>query len=450
MNRRNPGGIGRVVLFVAAASVVIGCDRFTARAAGPSRFLAVWAGDADRHDEDFLAIIDVRSGSPTFGRIMKTILVGSKANEPHHVDFSARADGTLWASGLLSSRTFVFDLSRPLDGRLVKVDAPTSERVHTPAHAYATLPDGHTIATAMDMMSAEYEDTPHGEHSDAAPGGLLEFDEHGNFIRRISAAAQDAGNALVSPYGIAVQPEIDRFVTTNVGHGWLPNARALMPGTSVQVWRLSDRTVLRTLPLEPGPRKAEHLGPYEPRFVNASKSQTVFVNTVLGSALYVSTNVAAPAPTFRLVHDFGADAILGYSLVTRNDRYYIQALTRTNKVAVLDVADPLQPRQVAEVRFDRSPEDPSETRQGQPHFLALDRDDRRLAVSDYVVDLPALHADGDRRVYLLALDPLTGALEFDRSFRDEVTRSVGVDFNRENWPHGRTGPARPHGMMFLP
>ena len=139
MNRRNPVGMGRVVLLVATASVAMGCDQFTARAGGPSRFLAVWAGDADRQHEDFLAIIDVRSGSPTFGHIMKTVVVGSKANEPHHVDFSPRADGTLWASGLLSSRTFIFDLSRPLDGRLVKVDEPSRQRVHTPAHAYATL-----------------------------------------------------------------------------------------------------------------------------------------------------------------------------------------------------------------------------------------------------------------------------------------------------------------------
>ena len=61
----------------------------------PARFLAVWAGDADRRDDDFLAIIDVRAESPTFGHVLSTVTVGSKGNEPHHIDFALRPDGTL-------------------------------------------------------------------------------------------------------------------------------------------------------------------------------------------------------------------------------------------------------------------------------------------------------------------------------------------------------------------
>jgi hypothetical protein len=25
-----------------------------------------------------------------------------------------------------------------------------------------------------------------------------------------------------------------------------------------------------------------------------------------------------------------------------------------------------------------------------------------------------------------------------------------VDFDRAVWPHGKTGPARPHGLLFVP
>lgn len=76
--------------------------------------------------------------------------------------------------------------------------------------------------------------------------------------------------------------------------------------------------------------------------------------------------------------------------------------------------------------------------------------DATLLKVDYVLDIPSLLSDGDRRIYLLKFDLGTGALEFDRSFCDEFTHPIGIEFNRDIWPHGKTGPARPHGMMFLP
>ena len=175
------------------------------------------------------------------------------------------------------------------------------------------------------------------------------------------------------------------------------------------------------------------------------------VPKVFGSALYVSTNAAADDPDFRLAYDFGADARPAYPVITSDDRYYIQPLTKTNKLVVLDIHDPMHPKQVSEARFDVNPETSGEKRDGHPHFVALDVDGRRLAVSDYVIDLPSTGpVEGDRRIYLLKFDPATGAIEFDKSFRDEATHGVGVEFNRDTWPHGKTGPARPHGMMFLP
>ena len=105
---------------------------------------------------------------------------------------------------------------------------------------------------------------------------------------------------------------------------------------------------------------------------------------------------------------------------------------------------------VQEVPFDRDPANPERRRAGNQHYVTADLDERRVAVSDYTIDVPALHLDGDRRVYLLEFDPRTGRLNFDLRFRDEVSGEVGLDFNRESWPHGKTGAARPHGMIFLP
>ncbi len=222
-------------------------------------------------------------------------------------------------------------------------------------------------------------------------------------------------------------------------------------GKTVQVWRLSDLSLLRTVSLPPGPRGEENLAPYEARFVHAAGSQTIFVNCVAGNSLYVSRNLASPDPEFRLVYDFGKHSGVAYPALTHDDRYYLQPLTDENRLVLLDVHDPLHPKPVSELHFDHEPADPARPRQGHLHYLTLDLDERRAAASDYVIDIPpTLTFDGDRRVYLLQFDPQTGKVSFNLSFRDEFTGQVGVDFNREVWFHGKTGAARPHGTIFLP
>jgi hypothetical protein len=399
-----------------------------------------------------MAVIDVRSDSPSFGHVIKSVPVGSRGNEPHHMDYTLRGNGQLWASGLLTGRTFIFDISHPPDIKLLKVNEPEPERVHTPPHSFALLPNGHTLATAMDMRAHDTSSqaSQTGHVGDPAPGGLLEFDTEGNFLRQISAQDPRAGATQISPYALVVKPDIDRILTTNEGHGYLPTSTQFTPGDSVQVWRLSDLRLLRTVLLPPGPRGKENQGPFEPRFAHAPGSRTVFVNCDSGDGLYVSLDLISPDPVFHLVYDFGERSAVGVPALTRDDRFYLQPLRLANKLVVLDVRNPLQPNPVSELRFDRDPANPTKPRQGGPHYLTLDLNERRIAVSDYTIHVPTMHLEGDRRVYLLQFDPQTGAVEFDLSFRNEFSGAVGVDFNREIWPHGKTGAARPHGMIFLP
>jgi len=183
------------------------------------------------------------------------------------------------------------------------------------------------------------------------------------------------------------------MVTTSNGHGWLPTAKEWIPGETVQVWRLSDLKLLRTIKFPTGSRGSENVSPYEPRFAHARGGQTVFINSVGGSALYASTDIASANPQFQLVYDFGKDNEPAYPMLTQDDRYYIQPLTSANKVVVLDVRDPLRPKQVGEARFDRDPANSSQARLGKPHYLVMDRDERRVAVSDYTLDLPSFVSD---------------------------------------------------------
>ncbi len=427
-------------------------DRTLRVTPGSERFLLVWAGDADRQHEDFMAVVDVRADSPTYGKVLRTVPVGSRANEPHHMDYTLRGNGELWASGLLSGRTFVFDISRMPGVKLLRVDDPGEHRVNTPPHSYALLPNGHTLATAMDMrVHSDGSGGSHAAHGgDPAPGALLEFDRRGRFLRQVSAADPAAGATLISPYSLAVHPKLDRILTTNEAHGYLPTSTRFRPGASVQLWRMSDLKLLKTIPLPEGARGRENLGPFEPRLAHAPTGQTIFVNTDSGDALYVSDDLAAENPTFHLVYDFGKSAGVGVPSLTRDDRFYVQPLRRANKLVVLDVSVPRQPRLVLELPFDRDPADPGRRREGLPHYTTLDAQDRRVAVSDYTIHVATLHLDGDRRVYLLDFDPRTGRAAFDLRFRDERGGEVGLDFNRESWPHGKTGAARPHALLFVP
>jgi hypothetical protein len=91
---------------------------------------------------------------------------------------------------------------------------------------------------------------------------------------------------------------------------------------------------------------------------------------------------------------------------------------------------------------------------GGPHWGALDNHSTvngfptRLTFSNYFVSRTGV--DGDHRFYTLDVDPVTGQLEYDRSFRDETTGALGVNFNRRSWPGSPdAGFYKPHSMIWV-
>jgi hypothetical protein len=234
-----------------------------------------------------------------------------------------------------------------------------------------------------------------------------------------------------------------RLVTTNRGHGWVASTRTgFLPGIAVQVWSLEQRRVLDTVPLEAGGRGEENLGPLAAAVLR--QRRMVYVNTHEGGALYASDSIDIDEPAFRLVYDFGADARPSGAAITPNGRYYVTALAGRDQVIGLDLKDPWHPRRVFEIAVP-----PQRFRVAGPSGLAMSADGGKFAVSDYTADVPAYRLDGDRRVHMLRFDEETGALRLDEQFRDEETGDVGVSFERARWPHGDSGAARPHGVLFV-
>ena len=435
----------RVSVLAVVAVLLVGCVRgreaplFTGEP-----YLAVWAGDADRSNSDFLAILDADPTSATYGKVLRTYPVRSRGNEPHNVNVEPRGDRRLFAGGLLTNRTFVFDLRQPLAGKRVAVDDAGPQRRLWGPHDLVSLPNGRVAVTCVDP--ARYRGDP--VELVTAAGGLVELTAEGRPVREIPATDPAARGLIIAPAGAAAAPSLGRLVTTNRGHGYTALSRGeAMPGISVQIWRLEDLQLLKTVLLEAGARGEENLAPATVRFLRSEP--LVYVNTAQGGALYASDSVQTSVAAFRLVYDFGAEALGGDAAITPDDRWYVEALTGKNRLVTLDLADRWHPKPAGALRFDRDPDDANRARPGGPSGLAMAADGARVAVADYTIDVPGYQRDGDRRVYMVRLDPATGHLWFDEGFRDELTGEVGVDFNRTRWPHGDTGPARPHGLAFV-
>ncbi len=435
------GWWARVASLAALLGMLAGCRGTGPRGVPPSddRWLVVWAGDADRRHSDFLAIIDPG------GKVVRTIPVKSAGNEPQDVNSDLRRDQHVFATGALTNRTFVFDLHDPREGTLVRIDDPGTSRPLAGPRGVTSIPGGRVVIACAD--EAGYRGEPREVVRSA--GGLRVLGDDGRFVKDVPASGDAAKGFIVAPAGVAVQPSLRRLVTTSEGHGFTSTAQTeLIPGISIQLWSLPGLTFEKHVVLEAGPRGDENLGPRTPVFLR--RKPVLLVNTRQGGALYVSDTMDLPDPVFRLAYDFGASSLPGGAAVTPDDRFYVTALAGTHRVVVLALNKILAPREVSSVRLDQvSGGGEDGTRRGGPSALAMSQDGTRIAVADYTADVPGYHADGDRRVYVLRLDPGTGRLRVDNSFRDEESGAVGVEFDRGAWPHGKTGPARPHGLLFI-
>ena len=360
------------------------------------------------------------SSSPDYGQVVPTVPVGERSTNPHHTEYSFAAGHPLFASGFAGNRMFRFDLANPRRPRLVGA-------VETPAalafsHSLERLPNGNVLVT----MQAR------NEHLDG-PGGIAEYRDDGTVVQWASAAA-DVGESLVRPYSLAPVPGRDRLVTAASGMGvppWHPKRQQLRAESlafHLQLWRLSDLSLLSTVALPASRASEAHLQPYEPRLLD--DGQTVLVTTST-CGLWRVRGLEVESFAADLVYDFAGR---GCAVPLSVGRFWIQSVASTRQVVVLDVADSSHPIEVSRVQFND---------QQRPHWLAYDESESRVVM----VNAPAPLAE--RRIWMLDFDAATGQLTLDERFRDAGSDQPGVNFDRTEWPHGPTGSAIPHGSVFL-
>jgi len=378
----------------------------------PARYLFAWAGDEDREDSDFLAVIDLARDGDRYGTIVATTPIGEKGLWPHHTEHELGPSQMLFANGFAGNRTVLFDLHDALHPKVVQRFDGFGGL--TFLHSFARLPNGHVVATFQS----------HGP-SNEAPGGIAELDEHGRVVRSRSAEDSTADQTSLRPYSLAVVPSLDRVVvalTYMPIPTWHPLRGSIAhdhAGNQVQVYRLSDLALLKTI------RLPTNDGPNEPRVLQDGR--TVLVNTGV-CRLYHVAGLDGAEPRLELVH---REEQTGCAMPLVIGNYWIQANAAAHRVFSLDVHDLTNVRAISSVTLD--------DRQ-RPHWLATDGS--RIVV----VNEPGPTAE--RRMWMLKLDRATGGLALDSAFRDAGSTRPGIAFDRADWPHGATGAAIPHGTVF--
>lgn len=401
--------------------VTVGCagDRPTPGPPTEASLLYVWAGDADRADPDFLAVIDADPASSGYARVLTTVPVDGRGNVPHHTEYGLTPGQPLFANGWGTGRTFLFDLSNPTQPRVTA--SFTGRGGYTYPHSYARLPNGHVLATFQSTGDAY-----------APPGGLVELDAQGEFVRAVSGAAPGIPDRETWTYSLLVLPDLDRVVTTNTRMGmaaeWYDtthvHADADVWSTHVQVWRLSDLSLVATLRLPP--QDGGHNGwTAEPRRL---ANGDVYVNT-FSCGLYRIDGVGGEEPTVApvLSSPFEGTGYCAVPVVLGN--FWIQPSATERAIVAYDLGDRDSPREASKLVLD--PAFPG------PHWIAADPAGSRIVVTAE-----------EGWALLVNVDAATGALTIDERFRDEGASLPGVTFDRPEWPHGATGRAVPHGAVF--
>ena len=255
-----------------------------------------------------------------------------------------------------------------------------------------------------------------------SPGGLAEFDAHGALLRTGWSRDSTFPGAHIRTYGLTVLASADRIVTTSA-----PMDRERTADV-VQVWRLSDLTLLKTLAV---PANADSVTQRRPFEVRALDDGTVLMNTYNCGFFRVSG--LATTPRIDRVLTLPGRNDDGCSVPVIIGHFMIMPIAYAHRYATLDIADPEHPVEVASLPTSST---------FFPHWASADPGSDRVVFTD--------QGDGVPMVKIANFDRSTGRLSWDPRFKDATAASPGVSYDRARWPNGARGMAMPHGAVFVP
>lgn len=381
-------------------------------AAASGHYMFVWAGDAAGQGEDFLTVFDADPASPAYGTPVAGVASGIKSQQAHHTEYWMAEDGFLFANDHMAGKTAIFDLRDPLHPALHATFGDLGGFSHP--HSYLRLPNGHVLASFQVEGHMHHGDGGVMQMDDVGTqagggshGGIVEIDTDGHLVRSASTADAAHADDLLMAYSLLPLPDLDRVVVTNSSMRGEDKI-----GYTYQIFRLSDLKLLSTNAFDAPPGRYGEILPEEAR---RGPDGSVFVQTV-GCGIERITDIAAAKPRSKLVYQFPG-AFCGVPSIVSH--YLIQTVPILHSVVVLDIAKPDHPVEVSRVKFDDGFE---------PHWTGYDTVTRRIAITGY----------GDKKLALLTFDVSKGAVALEKS----------IDLANRPWPHGWTGTAAAHGVVF--
>ena len=319
-------------------------------------------------------------------------------------------DRQLFANGFAAGQSFVFDLTDPVRPRIAAQFGSVAGYAHP--HSFLRMPSGNVLATFQMRHEADA----------MVPGGLVELTPAGEPVRVRSANAPGTDPEL-RVYSGGLVPALDRLVTTTTDMDKDTEASRIL-----QVWRLSDLSLLHTLSLPDGPAGGEGLLSAEPRLLPDGK--TMLVST-FNCGLYLMEGLEGHTPSARLVAAFPRKPKTSCAIPVIAGQYYLVTVPAWNAVVSLDISNPAAPREVSRLALGANDE---------PHWIAISPDQRRVVVTGY----DAMQ----HRVVLARFDPVTGQLAVEERFREEGATEPGFRMDNKTWPHGGNAKGIPHGAVF--
>ena len=537
-----------------------------AAAGGRKEYMIVWAGDENVGDTvvpdlkklpgsvsdpadkardaapgpDFLAVVDATKGSPDYGKVVNTATVGPLVeNEPHHMQYSWRKGDKIYAGGLYSAATYVFDVGALPQLKLSGVSLPSQTLCGSVPDAYWVLKDGTAYGTYMvgpvvpGPCRYSHGEVRTGNGFAGSPGEVVRLGQDGRNLAEAPAATETAEDrtqclntpalgqpTCANPHGIQVREDLNTMVTSDYAE---PRAIILDPvknpspylrRPTVRTWDITDKNhpkVKSVAYLPTGPRSGakdplrnENRAVMETTVTNQPGHKGAFAQTMQGGAIFYTPDITVPNPKWREVFDLstsapelspgtengGPSANGGWVQTSEDDKTLYHATVgrkagtlgpedkgTVGGVIALDIEKLVNSGADATCSVDTEQEitaggaepdcptvrstvpiNPDEKGDG-PHWGALDNlkigDDgfyhhndqpERLATANYFVARTGL--DGDHRVCMVDIGE-GGKMTLDESFTDENTKQPCISFNRQDWPHGAYGNAKPHSMLFV-
>ena len=369
----------------------------------PEKVMYLWAlPSTPGEGEDFLAVIDVSLASPTYGKILKKILVGSTGNEAHHVGYTD--DRTkIWAASLNSDRLFIFDVGAdPMNPKLIKVIENVAQ--------LTGLSGPHTPYAIPGRILVSMASGPDGKGA----GGIAEFTNDGQFIT--------SHKATNNPYETVIKPEFNRMITST----WFPQETWMKPfdqwdpktwshPNTLLVWDLKERKIIQTLDsggdavmlaarwmLKPGAKYG----------YNISSG---------GNSIWMFRMEADGKFSYRKAGDTGPSCSPADLRQSPDDKFLYVSCFVGSEIQAWDISDP------EHIKL-------HDTIQGvvQPNMMHVTFDGKRLYFTNSAIS--SIDYSSRYSMQLVQIGP-DGRMKLDPNFKIDFTKAP-------------EGPARPHDMLL--